>query len=231
MVKKTNFSAEASSLAVLNKKESRFLLINTFILKYLYFFGGLFISCIGNYFLISAQNLGVSPWDVFHIGISRFSPSIELGTIGIIIGLIILIPSFFMNIKPQLGTFLNIYFYGVVLNFLMTSHILENSNSVVLSLVYLFLGIIIIGIGTALYLLANAGAGPRDSLMLGLHHKTRFSIAQVRTGIEVLVVTLGFLMGGPLGIGTLIYSLTIGISVEWGMKRVSRFKLEDSLND
>lgn len=193
-------------------------------MKYVYFFIGLFISCIGNYFLIAALNLGVSPWDVLHLGISRYFPSIELGTIGIIVGLLLLIPTSLMGIKPRIGTFLNICFYGIVFNVLMTSHLLERPQSFILSMVYLILGIFISGFGTALYLLGNIGAGPRDGLMLALHQKTRFSIAQVRTGIEVSVVVLGFLMGGPLGIGTLIFSFMIGISVQWAMKLLYRLK-------
>jgi uncharacterized protein len=200
--------------------------VYTFLRRYLYFFVGLFISCVGNYFIIAAQNLGVSPWDVFHLGVSRYFPSIGLGTIGIIVGLLILIPSFLMGIKPRIGTFLNIYYYGIVFNELMSSHILETPQSLFLSQVYLIIGIIISGIGTALYLLANAGAGPRDSLMLGLQRKTKFSIAKVRSGIEVTVVVLGLLMGGPLGVGTLVYSLLIGISVQWSMKFVKPLRIK-----
>ncbi len=201
--------------------------LHTFLLRYVYFFVGLFISCVGNYFLIAAQNLGVSPWDVFHLGISRYFPIIELGTIGIITGMLLLIPSTLMGIRPCFGTFLNIYFYGIVFNILMSSHLLERPQSAILSLIYLILGIFISGFGTALYLLGNVGAGPRDGLMLGLNQKTRFSIAQVRTAIEVSVVILGFLMGGPLGIGTLIFSLSIGISVEWAMKFLNRLNLAE----
>jgi uncharacterized membrane protein YczE len=202
--------------------------VHIFLLRYVYFFAGLFISCIGNYFLIAAQNLGVSPWDVFHLGILRYVP-IELGTIGIITGMLVLIPSSLMGIKPSIGTFLNIYFYGIIFNILMSSHLLERPQSALLSLVYLILGIFISGFGTALYLLGNVGAGPRDGLMLGLNQKTRFSIAQVRTGIEITVVILGFLMGGPLGIGTLIFSLSIGISVQWAMKFLERLKLDEEV--
>lgn len=211
-----------------DKSPSR-LKIHLSLMRYVYFFVGLLISCVGNYFLIAAQNLGVSPWDVFHLGISRYLPSIELGTIGIIVGMLILVPSSLMGIKPRLGTFLNICFYGIVFNVLMSSHLLERPQSIVLSLVYLILGIFISGFGTALYLLGNVGAGPRDGLMLGLHQKTRFSIAQVRTGIEVSVVFLGFLMGGPLGIGTLIFSLSIGISVQWAMKFLNKLRLHEKV--
>jgi len=201
--------------------------MKTFLAKYLYFFSGLFISCTGNYFLIVAQNLGVSPWDVFHLGISRYFPSIGLGTIEIIVGMLILIPSFLMGIKPQFGTFLNMYVFGLMLNALMSSHLLEIPTSYALSFIYLIIGIFTTGIGTAVYLHANAGAGPRDALMLGLNQNTRFSIAQVRSGIEISIVILGYILGGPVGIGTLIFSLTIGISVQWGMKWVDQLKFNE----
>lgn len=227
-VKRSDGSTNISSMVLWDKSHSR-VKLDTLLMRYIYFFVGLFISCIGNYFLIAALNLGVSPWDVFHLGISIYFPSIELGTIGIIVGLLLLIPSSLMGIKPRVGTFINICFYGIVFNVLMSSHLLERPQSFVLSLVYLFLGIFVSGFGTALYLLGNVGAGPRDGLMLGLHQKTRFSIAQVRTWIEVSVVVLGFLMGGPLGIGTLIFSFTIGISVQWSMKILNRLKLNEEV--
>lgn len=202
--------------------------MKTFLVKYLYFFSGIFISCTGNYFLIVAQNLGVSPWDVFHLGISKYFPSLGLGTIGIIVGMLILLPTSLMGIKPRLGTFLNIYVFGLVLDAYMSSYLLEIPTSYTMSLVYLIIGIITTGIGTAVYLHADAGAGPRDSLMLGLNQKTHFSIAQVRSGIEISVVVLGFILGGPVGIGTLIFSFTIGISVEWGMKWVDLLTFNNS---
>lgn len=202
--------------------------MKTFLVKYLYFFSGIFISCTGNYFLIVAQNLGVSPWDVFHLGISKYFPSLGLGTIGIIVGMLILFPTSLMGIRPRLGTFLNIYVFGLVLDAYMSSHLLEIPTSYTMSLVYLIIGIITTGIGTAVYLHADAGAGPRDSLMLGLNQKTHFSIAQVRSGIEISVVVLGFILGGPVGMGTLIFSFTIGISVQWGMKWVDLLTFNNS---
>ncbi|AHF07496.1 hypothetical protein DESME_11150 [Desulfitobacterium metallireducens DSM 15288] len=173
---------------------------------------------------MNAQNLGVSPWDVFHLGISKYFPYLGLGTIGIIVGLLILIPTSFMGIKPRIGTFLNIYIFGLMLDELMSSHLLEIPTSYILSLVYLIIGILTTGIGTAVYLHTDAGAGPRDALMLGLNQKTHLSIAQVRSGIEIMVVILGYILGGPIGVGTLIFSLTIGISVQWGMKWVNQLK-------
>lgn len=227
-LKKTEAQINLNSIAIWDKRPTR-LQLYTLLMRYVYFFVGLFIACVGNYFLIAAQGLGVSPWDVLHIGISRYFPSIELGTIGIVIGILVLIPASFMGIKPRIGTFINIYYYGIVLNLLISSHLIETPQSVTLSLLYLIVGIIISGFGTALYLLGNLGAGPRDGLMLGLNQKTRFSIAQVRTGIEVFVVFLGFLMGGPLGIGTLIFSISIGLSVQWGMQLFNRLKLTEKI--
>lgn len=202
--------------------------MKTFLVKYLYFFIGILISCTGNYFLIAAQNLGVSPWDVFHLGISKYFPSMGLGTIGIIVGMLILLPSSLMGVRPRVGTFLNMYCFGLIFNALMASHLLEVPTSYLLSIVYLMIGIFTTGFGTALYLHANAGAGPRDALMLGLNQKTRFSIAQVRSTIEITVVILGYILGGPVGIGTLIFSLTIGISVQWGIKWVNLLKFNNS---
>lgn len=192
--------------------------LSILLIRYFYFFIGLFIGSFGNYLTILAQNLGVSPWDVFHLGVARHLPSLGLGTITMIVGVALLIPSYFLGIKTTLGTFINMYYYGIVLNGFLSSHIVPPPNSLLTNVIYLLLGILIIGLGTSVYLLADTGAGPRDSLMLGLHRKTGIRIAKIRTGIEISVVILGILLGGSFGIGTLIFSLTIGVSVEMAMR-------------
>lgn len=190
----------------------------TLLIRYFYFFFGLFIASFGNYLTILAQNLGVSPWDVFHLGVARHLPSLGLGTITMIVGVALLIPSYFLGIKTTLGTFINMYYYGAVLNIFLSSHILPPPANLLISVLYLISGILIIGLGTAVYLLADTGIGPRDSLMLGLCKKTGIGIGKIRTGIEVSVVILGVLLGGSFGIGTLIFSLTIGISLEMAIR-------------
>lgn len=189
-----------------------------YLIRCFYFFAGLFIGSFGNYLTILAQNLGVSPWDVFHLGVAKHLPSLGLGTITMIVGIALLIPSFILGIKTTLWTFINMYFYGIVLNGFMSGNIVPYPHSLLMSVFYLVSGIIIIGFGTAVYLLADIGAGPRDSLMLGLHKKTGISIGKIRTGIEVSVIILGILLGGSFGIGTLIFSLTIGLSLELSMR-------------
>lgn len=197
-----------------------------FLIRYVYFFSGIFIASFGNYLTILAQNLGVSPWDVFHLGVAKHIPALGLGTIGMIVGAVVFIPSFFLGIKPTFGALINMYFYGVVLDKLISQHVVHTPDNLFMSLLYLLAGIVIIGLGTAIFLLAETGFGPRDALMLGLHKKTGKSIAKVRTGIEVSVVILGVLLGGSLGIGTLIYSFTVGLSLDVAMRVLQPFQRE-----
>lgn len=188
------------------------------LIRYFYFFIGLFIAGFGNYLTILAQNLGVSPWDVFHLGVAKHLPSLGLGTISMIVGAALLIPSFFLGIKTTFATFINMYYYGIVLNRFMSGNIVSPPANLLMSFLYLILGILIIGFGTAVYLLADTGTGPRDALMLGLCKKTGIRISKIRAGIEISAVILGVLLGGSFGIGTLIFSLTIGISLEIAMQ-------------
>jgi uncharacterized membrane protein YczE len=175
---------------------------------------GLFLLALGIVRILKS-NLGMSPWNVFHVGTINYLP-LSLGRITQITGVILIILSFFLGVYPGTGTILNMilvgFFIDVVNPFVAVIHRLP------FRFLSLSTGIMLIALGTGLYINSNLGAGPRDSLMLGLIKKTEKSVRFIRASIEITVLVIGFLLGGPVGIGTVVFSLSIGPSVQFFLK-------------
>lgn len=154
--------------------------------------------------------LGVSPWDVLHIGLyNQFG--LTIGTWAIIVGGLILILSALLTRKwPQLGAFVNMLTVGVFIDLYLLLPFLVTPTNLVGQLFMLLIGILLMGYGIGIYISARCGAGPRDSLMMALVEKTGKSISVIRGSIELLVLLVGWLLGGPVFIGTILLTLTIG---------------------
>lgn len=181
--------------------------------KWTLFFIGITLLSLGITIMIWAKALGVSPWDVFHLGLVYHS-SLNYGQVIQGIGLIVIVLSLFLGVKPGLGTVLNMLVIGWEVNFFLAHPFVPLPHNLWSLFLYLILGTAFIGVGTGLYIGANTGAGPRDSLMIGFQKKFGWPVGRARTILELLVLFIGYLLSGPVGIGTLIYSLTIGFFVE-----------------
>lgn len=174
-------------------------------------FTGLVLFALAMALMVRAD-LGVDPWNVFHLGLSHHLP-LSLGTIVIIVGIIMLLTWIPMKQWPGLGTIANVFVIGLALDgFLL---ILPEVTGLGWQILTLFGAIVINGLGGAMYIGSHFGAGPRDGLMTGLHLRTGLSIRLVRTGIELLVLGIGWLLGGPVGLGTVAYALLIGPSTQF----------------
>lgn len=156
--------------------------------------------------LMVEAGLGNQPWDVLHQGVAGLS-GLSIGTIGVIVGAVVLLCWIPLRQRPGLGTISNILVIGPTLDLGMV--LLPTPHGWALRVAYLLGGIVLCGLGSGLYIGANLGPGPRDGLMTGLAARGH-SIRVVRTGIEISVVVIGFLLGGVLGFGTLLYAVTIG---------------------
>lgn len=156
--------------------------------------------------LMVEAGLGNQPWDVLHQGLARLT-TISIGVIGMGVGALVLLCWIPLRQRPGLGTISNILVLGPTLDAGLA--LLPTPESWALRVAYLVGGILLCGIGSGLYIGANFGPGPRDGLMTGLGARGH-SIRLVRTGIEITVVVLGFLLGGVLGFGTLLYAVSIG---------------------
>ena len=152
-------------------------------------------------------NLGLGPWDVLGDGLAQLI-GIELGTASIIIGVLVLLLWIPIREKPGIGTLTNILLIGAFMNIALG--VVQSASGIFLQSVWLTAGLLLIGLGSVLYLGSQLGAGPRDGLMLGLSSKTGWSVRLTRTALEIAALIGGWLLGGAIGVGTVIIALTIG---------------------
>ena len=166
--------------------------------------------------LIVRANLGTGTWVVLEVALANIL-GIRIGTMTVYMGFFILIIALALREQVGWGTLGNILSIGPWLNLFLDLIGSVNGN-LPLQLGMFLLGILVQGIATAVYIGVDAGAGPRDSLMLAIHRTTGVSIRLARGAIEVVVVLIGWLLGGPLGLGTIVFAILIGPSVQWAFK-------------
>ncbi len=166
--------------------------------------------------LIIKAKLGVASWDVLHIGLYK-TLGLTIGTWSQIIGLIIVIISFFIYRQfISFGTVLNMIFIGWFIDLFIL--IVPEFNHLLVQSLVLILGILITGFGVALYISANIGTGPRDSLMMALSIKYGWNVAVVKTIMEISAALVGWLLGGPVFVGTIIAAITVGPIIQQTLK-------------
>ncbi|AMX82790.1 hypothetical protein GS3922_03350 [Geobacillus subterraneus] len=173
------------------------------------YFAGLFVMSFGIVLTIKAD-VGCAPWDVLHIGLQR-QFGLTIGAWSIIVGMGVLAASaLLVKQRPRLGAFLNMVTVGMLIDGWMMIPQLKTPEQPLEQYALLMAGIIVSGYGMGLYISAGVGAGPRDSLMLALTELTRWKVAYIRIGMEALVLLVGWLLGGPVSFGTLLFCVTIG---------------------
>ena len=180
---------------------------------------GLVIFGFGESLLIHSM-IGLSPWLVLAEGIAiNLNWSIGFATFVCSVGvLLIWLP---LKQKPGVGTILNIIIIAGTID--LSMYLFNFSiNSYFTNLILGFLGVILVGLGSGIYLIANLGPGPRDGLMTGLQRVTQYPIAWVRVCIEVSVVGAGWILGGTVGVGTLLFAFGIGPAVAFGLHLVTK---------
>ena len=180
---------------------------------------GLILFGLGESLLITA-NQGVSPWTVLAQGIS-FQTNLSIGVTTFIVSLIVLILWYPLKQKPGLGTLLNIVLISIIID--LSAPILPYPKSFLFQIIQSIIAVFIVGLGSGFYLTANLGPGPRDGLMTGLQNLTNQPIALIRTILEVSAVSLGFYLGGIVGIGTILFAFGIGPTVSIGIFIVMKF--------
>ncbi|WP_406831479.1 hypothetical protein ABEG17_01460 [Pedococcus sp. KACC 23699] len=161
--------------------------------------------------MLIRAGLGLDPWDVFHYGIAQHLP-VSFGTVTIIVGVAVLLLWIPLRQVPGLGTVANVVVIGLTTD--ATLALLERPSAMVLRVLLLVGGIVFNGLAGALYIGSQFGPGPRDGLMTGLVRRTGRSFRLVRTSIEVTVLVVGFALGGVVGIGTVLYAVLIGPTVQ-----------------
>lgn len=157
------------------------------------------------------SDLGVPPWDVFHQGISEHT-GWKLGTVLIVVAFFVLILWIPFRLRPGLGTLLNAVEIGLVEN--VMQEVIPETDLLVVRVLYLVAGLVIIAVGSGLYIGAELGSGPRDGLMLGINKRFGVSVRLARTIVEITVMVIGIFLGGSLGLGTFVFAFGIGPLVQ-----------------
>ena len=188
-------------------------------------FSTLFFCCFGLMLFGLGEGLlivsftGASPWSVLAQGLS-LNVNLSIGTLTFLISIFVLILWIPLGQKPGIATILNALIIALMIdlciNFVPTPFYFFNK------LIMAIVSVLTVGIGGGIYLVANLGAGPRDGLMVGLQKKTNLPIAAVRAFLEISVVTIGWYLGGIVGIGTLLFAFGIGPAVALGLFLVSK---------
>ncbi|WP_153730308.1 YczE/YyaS/YitT family protein [Sporosarcina obsidiansis] len=195
--------------------------------RWIFFIGGMVIMSLGISLTIKGQRLGISPWDVLHVGLFQ-NIGLTIGSWSIITGfLIVTVTSLVLREWPRWGTWLNMMMIGLFIDFF--NWILPDLTSLPAQIVSFILGVLVLSYGVGIYVSPNLGAGPRDSLMLLFVEKFGWSLRVVRTAIEATVTLIGFLLGGPVGIGTLFVVLFCGqiIQIALPQCRIILLKITD----
>lgn len=170
--------------------------------------------------LFIRANLGLAPWDIFHKGLSE-KLDVSIGLVIVGVGLLLLLLWIPLRQKPGVGTVLNALEIGFVVN--LTKPLIGEPDQLVMRTFMVIAGVLVIALGSALYIGAGLGSGPRDGLMLGLSQRSiggrGISIRVARTTIELTVMIAGLFLGGSIGIGTLIFMFGIGPLVQLVLPR------------
>lgn len=185
---------------------------------------GLWLFGTGEAFLIDAS-IGQSPWVVLADGLAK-TLDMTIGQTTFLTSVLVLLLWIPLKRRPGMGTLMNILVIAVAID--VMTPLLPTPTNVVAQTVEVLFGILLVGFASALYITCNVGSGPRDGLMTGLNEKTGIRIGRVRTGIEVIVLTIGWLLGGVVGVGTLLFALLIGQSVAIAFGLVERISPQTS---
>jgi uncharacterized membrane protein YczE len=191
-------------------------------------FAGLLLVAVAIVAMLES-GLGLPPWDVLHMGIAEHSP-LTLGRAAVVVGLAIIAVAWVAGAPPGFGTIANAVVIGLAIDVLGSLDAMQrlSEGPLLLRTALVALGVWLFGAGSALYIGAGMGAGPRDSLMLALTRRTGWRIGLVRGSIEVTVLLAGLLLGGVAGVGTLALALLVGPSVEFSFWLLLRLGFADA---
>lgn len=179
-------------------------------------YGGLVLYGLSMALMIEAD-LGLDPWDVLHQGLTRYVP-LSFGTVTIIVGALVLLLWIPLRQRPGLGTFSNVVVVGLAAD--LGLWLTPSPDQLAIRIPMLVAGVVLNGLAGGIYIGSQFGPGPRDGLMTGLAARTGGSLRLIRTGIELTALALGFVLGGTVGLGTVLYALAIGPLVQFFLPRV-----------
>ena len=180
--------------------------MKNWIIRYSFFFAGLLLFGLGNAMAVKVKYLGLHPWEVLNVSLfQKFG--FTIGTWSVLVGLAVISVAWFVNRKfINIGTFLNTLLIGPFMDFFLWLAFFPDATHGLQVYAQLFVAILITSIAGGLYVAGGVGAGPRDGFMLSLSERTKLSVSQARMLVECLVLAIGFLLGGPIGIISFLYT-------------------------
>jgi uncharacterized membrane protein YczE len=173
---------------------------------------GLVLFGAGIAMMVEAD-LGLGPWEALNQGIAR-QLGLQIGTVSILLGIPILALWWPLGERPGIGTLCNVLLIGTATNVALSVLPTPAPEALAVRVALMLGGVLVIAIGSGIYLSTDLGPGPRDGLMTGVHHRFGWSIRRSRTAIEVTVLVVGWALGGTVGIGTVVFALGIGPLVQ-----------------
>jgi uncharacterized membrane protein YczE len=183
-----------------------------FIIRLINTFFGIILYAFGIIITIKA-NIGYAPWEVFHVGLSN-TIGLSFGITTIIVGIVIVIIVTILGEKLGLGTVLSMVLTGIFADIILMMNIIPIAKNLVVGIIMLISGLFIISTGTYFYIKTAFGVGPRDNLMVVLARKTKLPVGICRCLVELFVTVIGWMLGGMVGIGTIISVIAIGFCVQ-----------------
>ncbi len=173
---------------------------------------GLFLHGLGIVMQIQA-NIGYAPWDVLHTGLAT-TIGVTIGQASIAVGLALLFVNSILKEPLGLGTVLNMLLVGIFVDLILMTGLIPQMDHLISGIALLIIGLIVLAFGVYFYIGSGFGAGPRDTLMVALNRRLRIPVGLARTSIEMTALVIGWLMGGMVGIGTIMAVFLIGLILQ-----------------
>ncbi|WP_042349249.1 YczE/YyaS/YitT family protein [Bacillus massiliigorillae] len=173
---------------------------------------GLFLFALGSVCVMNS-NLGYGPWELFQSGLTNLMP-LTIGEATVLVSVVIVIIILLLKEIIGVGTLANMAFIGIFMDVILSTGVIPFGTGIISGFVLLFLGLFITAFGSYFYISSGFGAGPRDSLMVAIRRRTGLSIGMSRGILECSAATAGWLLGGPLGIGTVMTAILLGFCVQ-----------------
>lgn len=180
--------------------------------KYLKLFTGMFLCALGCVMIIKAD-FGSAPWDVLHQGISK-TIGVTIGQASITLGIFIVLLDIFLGQPIGIGTVLNFLSIGIFMDLIFYFNLIPESSSIVYRIFLLVVGIFFYAYGTFLYMVQGMGCGPRDGFMQIITKKTKYPVGIIKNIIELSALGSGWLLGGKVGVGTVVTAISMGIFLQ-----------------
>lgn len=189
---------------------------------------GLFLYALGVVMQIQAH-IGYAPWDIFHVGVSK-TIGLSIGQVTILVGLIIVVIDWLLKERLGIGTIANMLLVGTFVDIIMNTGLIPQMNSMLSGIALLLAGMVVICFGMYFYVGSAFGAGPRDTLMVAINRRLGIPVGAARSLMELTAAIAGWLLGGMLGIGTLIAVAGIGVAIQI-VFRLLKFQPKDVVHE